>query len=179
MQEIARPYAQAAFEVAKESGNVSQWERMINWLSELVSQPLIQDFLTNPTYDPKAQTQVLIDLSSDKLNAQGQNFLRTLGENHRLLALPSIQNLFQEYMAEAEKRIDATVTSAIQLDKSYEKKLVQSLQRKLNREVECKFNVDPSLLGGLVIRAGDKVINGSLLGKLKQMHQELSNHANS
>src|SRR3989338_3259220 len=118
MKEVAYPYAEAVFEYADENHQIAEWQTMLSWLAELIKQPTIHQLLVNPTYDTTTQSEIVFDFSQNKLNNVGQNFVRILGKNHRLTVLPDIQILFERYVAETNQRINATVTSAIQLNEN-------------------------------------------------------------
>ena len=144
---------------------------MLSWLAELIKQPTIHQLLVNPTYDTTTQSEIVLDFSQNKLNNVGQNFVRILGKNHRLTVLPDIQILFERYVAETNQRINATVTSAIQLNENNQCTITQALKQKFNRDVQCQFKIDPALIGGVMIHIGDKVIDGSLRGRLRNLRQ--------
>ena len=109
----------------------------------------------------------------EKKDAQGQNFIKLLSENHRLLALPQISEIFEHLKAEFEKTIDANVVSASELNAEQQENLKQKLATKLGRQVNINVSVDPTLLGGLVIEAEDMVIDGSVRGKLTKLSETL------
>ena len=113
-------------------------------------------------------------VSGPALDEHGQNFFRTLAENHRLKFLPEISALFDLYKDEAESVVDVTVTSAAPIDAAQQQALSKALERKLKRSVRLHCETDPTLIGGAVLRAGDTVIDGSLLSRLKRIAFELT-----
>jgi F-type H+-transporting ATPase subunit delta len=119
----------------------------------------------------KANT--FVEVCGDKLDAKVQNFIHLLAENDRLLLLPEITELFELYKAEQEKSVDVEVTSAFALNNEQKDKLAKVLSARLSREVRLHATEDSSLIGGVVIRAGDLVIDGSVRGKIAKLAEAL------
>ena len=108
------------------------------------------------------------------LDEHGQNFFRTLAENHRLAYIPEISTLFDRFKDVDERVVDVTVTSAAPIDTAQQQALSKALERKLERTVRLHCATDSALIGGAVLRAGDTVIDGSLLSRLKRIAFELT-----
>jgi len=102
-----------------------------------------------------------------------KHLLHVLGSNNRLLVLMDIAHLFKEYKDNHEKTIDIRVNCAMELSKDQQSKLTKALKERLQRKVALQYELDDSLIGGAIIRAGDIVIDGSLLGKLNRLHANL------
>jgi F-type H+-transporting ATPase subunit delta len=166
---IARPYAKAAFEAARAGKRLAPWSGALAALAAGVSDPAIQTLLGSPRIPRARLTEVFAELVGKELGEPGLNFLRLLAENRRLGLLPEIAQLFAELRAEAERAIEATVTSAVALDDRARAELTRALRKRLAREVTLKCETDPGLIGGAVIRAGDLVIDGSVRGKLERL----------
>lgn len=171
---IARPYAKAAFQEAQGDQHLSAWSETLRAAATAVQDARVHELLGNPSVSGEDLAQFVMGVSGPALDEHGQNFFRTLAENHRLSFLPEISTLFDKYKDEAESVVDVTVTSAAQIDGAQQQALAKALQRKLNRSVRLHCEIDPSLIGGAVLRAGDTVIDGSLLSRLKRIAFELT-----
>ena len=171
---IARPYAVAVFDEAVRGGDLAGWSDMLKTLATEINDTQIQSLITSPRL-PKPQLESLIfAVAGDKLSAQKQNFLRLLIENHRLLLLSEIFVLFEAMRAEAEKVVDVTVTSAFELSEEQKKKIGAALRARMSREIRLSCSVDKALLGGVIIRAGDRVIDGSAKSRLAELTNALA-----
>ncbi len=166
---IARPYALAAFELAKEQDELAKWSTMLEFATLVVTDDQMQDYIGNPTIGQETLSRLVIDICGDQLNAMGQNFLKVLVANQRLAVLPEITLLYNQHRAEAERTIDAEVISAFPLSATQQSALVESLKKRLGREVNLVSKVDENLLGGAIVRAGDLVIDGSVSGQLDKL----------
>ena len=171
---IARPYAKAAFQHARDTNAFAQWSQGLQTLAEIVADPRVHELLGNPSVSGEDLAQFVMGVTGPALDEHGQNFFRTLAENHRLGYLPEISTLFDRYKDEAESVIDVTVTSATPIDAAQQQALSKALERKLKRSVRLHCETDPTLIGGAVLRAGDTVIDGSLLSRLKRIAFELT-----
>ncbi len=170
---LARPYARAAFETAVQDGALKAWSSMLNLLGSLMQETKVSGFLSSPSCSTGEQAQTLIDLSGSELDAKGQNFVLVLAANKRLKLLPEIANIFEALKADHEKTVDVEVISAFALDTAAESKLAAALKQRLQRDVKLNTTVDRSLIGGMVVRAGDLVIDGSVRGKLNKLSESL------
>lgn len=169
---LARPYARAAFSLAREQGRLAQFSRDLSFVSQAVNQPAVQTVLGDPRVSAQTLIDVLLPPDADPVFGQ---FLRVLSESRRLALLPEIAGLFEQLRAEAEKVVKATITSAQALDTVELAKLHDSLKKRFGREVEISTAIDPALIGGAVIDAGDVVIDGSLRTKLERLGAALAN----
>lgn len=170
---VARPYAQAAFELAQEGKALEQWSVMLNLAALVAEDESMQALIGNPNLAKERLVQLFLDVCGDALNATGQNFIRVLGENNRLALLPEIAELFEGLRGEAEGAIEAEVISAYPLNDAQQQQLVEMLKQRLGKAVTLNVKVDESLIGGVVIRAGDLVIDGSAAGKLTRLANAL------
>lgn len=171
---IARPYAKAAFEEAQAKGRLAQWAEGIAVAAEVVRDPRVAGLLGNPEMIPAELAQLIIDVAGEKLGADGRNFVLTLAENRRLASLPEILAFFNEMRDAAEGVADVTVTSAAPLEDAQQRRLSEALARRLKRRIRLHCEIDPKLIGGAVLRAGDLVIDGSLRTRLDRMAYELT-----
>ncbi len=170
---VARPYTKAAFESALEQKSLDQWSEMLVLAAQAVQDGQVAELLRNPALSAAQKAGLVVDVCADKLDEQCQNFIHILAENKRLPVLPEISELFDRLKAEQQKSVDVDVTSAFKLTKEQQTKLAQALGAKLDREVNITSSQDKSLIGGLVIRTADLVIDGSVRGKLKKLAEAL------
>jgi F-type H+-transporting ATPase subunit delta len=171
---IARPYAKAAFQEAKTAGRLTQWSETLRAAATAVSDPRVHELLGNPSVSGEELAQFVMGVIGPALDEHGQNFFRTLAENHRLAYLPEISTLFDAFKDDEERVVDVTVTSAAPIDAAQQQALSKALERKLKRTVRLHCATDSALIGGAVLRAGDTVIDGSLLSRLKRIAFELT-----
>jgi len=171
---IARPYARAAFEEARERQRLAAWSEALRLAAEVVQDPRVVPLLGNPRITPEQLAQLVSDFAGPRIGTEGANFVRTLAANHRLSYLPEISTLFDVLKDEAEGVADVTVTSAAALDEAQRRKLAAALEQRLKRKVRLHCALDPSLIGGAVLRAGDLVIDGSLRTRLDRIAYELT-----
>ncbi len=170
----ARPYAQAAFEEAQKKADLKGWSKVLLSLADAVSYPEIRAITTNPRIT-KAQVERLMEgLLDSQANIQQRNFVRVLVDNQRLLILPEIAAIFESLRAEAEKTVNVVVDSAFELSAAQQEKIAGSLKARMGREIKLTCKVNKELLGGVVIRAGDKVIDGSARTRLGEMANALA-----
>jgi F-type H+-transporting ATPase subunit delta len=170
----ARPYAQAAFDEAQKLNALQAWSEMLLSLAGAINHPEMIAVVTNPRV-AKNQVEGLMEALLDKTASKQQhNFVRILADNQRLLLLPEIAALFEALKAEAEKTVNVVVDSAFELSAAQKDKIVSSLKKSMGREIKLSCNVNKELLGGVVIRAGDKVIDGSARTRLGEMANALA-----
>jgi len=170
----ARPYAKAAFEAAQASDSVQQWSQALQFLTTLVSHEDMVKVLESPQLDAASKAGLMIEIAGDQLSQQQKNFVNLLAENGRLSLINEIAELFEIFKAEAESTIEATVTSAFPLSDAQKQKITQSLKSQLGCDVSLVTETDASLIGGVVIRAGDLVIDGSAHAKLGSLAYALT-----
>lgn len=165
----ARPYAQAAFDEAQKLNALKSWSELLIDLAELVNQTEVHGVITNPKVSRSQVFGLMNALIGASASIQQQNFVHVLSENQRLLVLPEITAIFEALKSEAEKTVNVEVDSAFELSLSQQEKIVGSLKKRMGREIKLTCNVKKDLLGGVIIRAGDKVIDGSARTRLGDM----------
>ena len=170
---LARPYAEAAYQFASEAGELSVWEKALGFLSSVARDPAGEQYLYNPEIDQASKLAFLRDLGGDLLTPKIHNFLALLLENDRIELLPEIQQLFEASLRRAEGQIEVEVSSAVDLNENQIKAVKEALKRRLGRDVILETRVDPQLIGGMIVRAGDLVIDGSVRGQLDQLANTL------
>jgi len=169
---LARPYARAAFSLAREQGRLAQFSQQLAFTAVAVAQPAVSSVLGDPRAAASDLVDVLLPPDADPVFRQ---FLVVLGESRRLPLLPEIAGLFDELRAKEEKVVKATITSAQVLDAAQLATLTESLRKRFGSEVEVSTAVDAALIGGAVIDAGDVVIDGSIRTKLARLGAALAN----
>lgn len=170
----ARPYAKAAFEVAQAESKQAEWLDAIQLLSAVICNEAFASVIDTPTMGAAEKGDILIDICADKLSDKQKNFVKVLAENSRLALMPEIAVLFEALKAEAESTVEATATSAYPLSDAQVKSMTEALKKKLGCDVSLTTEVDASLIGGVVIRAGDLVIDGSTKAKIGSLTQAVS-----
>lgn len=172
---IARPYAQAVFETASDDNKLTEWSEMLGLLETVVTDPQMQAVLTNPKLDTVALSDFVLGVCGESLTETGGNFVEVLADARRLSVIPEINRLFEQLRAEAEGVIEVAVTSAYELAADQQATISEAMTKRLGRKVEITNDVDDSLIGGVVIRAGDSVIDASVKGRLKALATQMTN----
>lgn len=170
----ARPYAQAAFEEAQKLNALAAWSEMLISLADAVAHPEVKAAVSNPRIAKKQLESLMEALAGNAASAQQKNFVRILADNQRLQVLPEISAIFEMLKAEAEKTVNVVVDSAFELSAQQQDKIAGSLKKRMGREIKLTCQVNKDLLGGVVIRAGDKVIDGSARTRLSEMANALA-----
>lgn len=171
---IARPYAKAAFEYAREHNAFARWSELLATASAVVVDSNVEKFLSNPRVLPAQLVELIGGIAGEALDEHGKNFLNTLATNRRLGLLPEIAVMYETLRAEIEQIADVHVTSAVPLDASQRERLAAALKARLRREVRLHESVDASLIGGAVVRSGDLVIDGSLKARLDRLAGDIA-----
>jgi len=171
---IARPYAKAAFEYARDKASFAAWSQGLQTAAEIVADPRVAALIKDPKRSPGDVLELLTGAAGARLDAGMQNFLRVLAENHRLLLLPEIASHYESERAAVERTVDVEVVSAVALDAAQRDKLERALSTRFKRQVRMQNSVDAALLGGALVRAGDLIIDGSLKGRLERLATELA-----
>ena len=165
---VARPYARAAFDYAVEANALDSWHEMLVFAAEVSKDVTIKEYIFGGASVEQA-TDIFLKVCDVQLNSNGQNLIKVMAENERLLVLPQVLVLFSELKAEYEKEITVDVTSAVKLKVAQQKVISAALEKRLARKVKLNCNVDKNVVSGLVIKAGDMVIDGSVKGKLNRL----------
>ncbi|WP_242112633.1 F0F1 ATP synthase subunit delta [Luteimonas aquatica] len=169
---LARPYARAAFSLARDAGKFADWSDALGFAARVAADPQAVSVLGNPKL---TGADAVALLAPDGASETFADFLALLFDNHRLALLPEIAGLYEEQRAEAERIVKARITSASALPAGELDSIKAALRKRFGREVEVETAVDESLIGGAVIDAGDVVIDGSLRGKLSRLQSTLAN----
>lgn len=176
---IARPYARALFDVASEQGALDEWSAALAAAAKVIGNRAAAEYLRDPAIDDGERLAFLESVLCDVpeaaalASAQGRALLMLLIENDRLEVLSEISEAFDQLKAEAENRIKVKLVSACPVDAEIADRIAAKLERRLGRKVELECEVDSALIGGAIIQAEDKVIDGSVRSRLARLTESL------
>ena len=170
---LARPYARAAFELARASDALPAWSQSLAFAAAVAKDSRVASLGNDPRVLASQLVALHLPQSMDDA-APFAKFLAELAEHRRMALLPEVADLFEQYKREAESQLLVKVTSAMALDAAQTEQLKASLKRRFKRDIELETQVDPSLLGGVVIDTGSEVIDGSVRGRLARLSGALT-----
>jgi F-type H+-transporting ATPase subunit delta len=170
---IARPYAEAAFRLAREGNALPVWSEMLRLVSAVVAEPKVATALDNPNLAAGDKQALLLSLCGDRLNGEGRNFVRVLVEADRMALMPQILEMFGTLKDEADGVARARIDSAFELSEAQLATLTAALAKRFGKRIEATVTVDPALIGGARITVGDTVIDGTVQAKLAAMAHQL------
>ena len=165
----ARPYANAVYDTAKESNTLDSWSDALANLAAVVSDDQLSELLDNPGTGKSEKGELVLQILGDSLNQQQQNLVKLMAENGRLKIMPDVVEQFEVERAKAENKIEAEVISAFELTAEQTSELVNTLKNKLGKDITLTTTVDESLIGGVVIKAGDTIIDASMKSELDSL----------
>ena len=172
---LARPYANAAYELAKQGECIDTWRNALQMLVEAATTDEVQALIGSPVVTHVQKAHALNDMLAETGTSEEiRRFVSVLAENQRLDLLADIASQFEARRAEDEKVLDVTITSALPIGDSEKAMFETALRKRFDRDVTITLETDASLLGGAFIRAGDTVVDGSVRGKLAKMQEALS-----
>tara|TARA_B100000470_G_scaffold91402_2_gene70478 strand:- start:3625 stop:4164 length:540 start_codon:yes stop_codon:yes gene_type:complete len=166
---LARPYANAAFDVAKSAGRLEEWSRGLNLLALAGEDPNLKAMIQSPTATTAEKAFKLAELFRDDLLDSVRQFVHVLAENKRLSLLAEITTQFEVRRADEARTLDVEVTTAVPLSDSEQNRFQEILERRFEQQINLTTAVDETIIGGAHIRAGDTVIDGSLRGRLAKL----------
>ena len=170
---IARPYAEAAFELARERNALPAWSQMLRFASTVVGDPRVAAALDNPRLDVAAKESLLLSIGGERFDADARRFVRVLVEAERVALLPQISAMFDALKDDAESTAKATIESAFELSEAQVAELKAALEKRFGRKIEASVTVNPDLIGGACVTVGDAVLDGSVQAKLAAMRAQL------
>jgi F-type H+-transporting ATPase subunit delta len=170
---LARPYASAVFKRAKETASAAKWSENLAFMSAIMANKEMLGLVKNPKVKKDRLTELVLVISKGHVDNDGVNFLKLLLQNNRLELLPDIAKQFEEFKAEAEGYVDVDVLTAFAFTKEEQQKFATTLEKTLSKKVHMNVAVDKSLIGGVLVRAGDRVIDGSVKGQLQNLRKAL------
>lgn len=171
---VARPYAQAIFKRAQETGRLAEWSGELQFAAAIALDPTMADTIDSNRLTKAELAERFIGIGAEQLSEEARNLVRLLAENRRLSLLPEIAAVYEVLKAEAESTVEAEMVSAYPLDDAQRDRIAEALKARLGRKVSLSATVDESLIGGAIIRAGDLVIDGSVRGKLGRLATALN-----
>jgi F-type H+-transporting ATPase subunit delta len=171
---LARPYAKAAFELAQAGNDLAGWDDMLTLAGVISSEESVAGLLESPQVGATRVVKLLVEIGGERFNEKFRDFISVLGSNGRLPLLPEITVLYRRRRQKAENRLYVRVVSAVPLEEDQSSRMRDALARRFESDIELESEIDPGVLGGAVIYAGDQVIDGSLLGRLRRLEQNLS-----
>ncbi|MBY7733024.1 MULTISPECIES: F0F1 ATP synthase subunit delta [Vibrio] len=169
---IARPYAKAAFDFAVDKGELDQWGQMLTFAAEVAQNDDVHNLLSSSMTAEKL-AEVFIVICGEQFDEFGQNLIKVMAENGRLMAFPDVCKQFLLLKQEHEKEIDVEVTSAVELSEEQRSSIISKLELRLARKVQLNCSIDETLLSGVIIRAGDLVIDNSARSRLDRLSDAL------
>ena len=171
---MARPYANAVFDLAKQAGELDRWSHMLAILASASVEPAVKALIDSPSATNERKAYQLIELVRDEVHQNASRFVQVLSSNKRLSLLPEISSQFEARKAEAERTLDVEITSAVDLTSEQLERFARALELRFEQDIHVTTTIDDALIGGAVIRAGDTVIDGSIRGKLDKLAESLS-----
>ncbi|WP_409309372.1 F0F1 ATP synthase subunit delta [Pectobacterium sp. B1J-3] len=165
---VARPYAKAAFDFAVENQAIDRWQTMLAFTAEVTCNDQMAELLSGAVA-PNELAKTFIAVCGDQLDEAGQNLIRVMAENGRLLVLPEVLEQFIQLRAAQESTVDVEVVSASTLSEQQLSKIATAMEQRLSRKVKLNCKIDKSVMAGVIIRAGDMVIDGSIRGRLDRL----------
>lgn len=170
----ARPYANAIYQHATQVAKHADWSDALALMAAVVVDADMAGRLSNPALGKMQKGELLLAVIGDKLDQHQKNLVMLMAENNRLTLMPTVAELYEEYRADAEGQIDAVVTSAFPLTEAQQAGIATALKNKTGRNVTITATTDASLLGGVIIKAGDTIIDGSMKARLAALASTLS-----
>ena len=171
---LARPYAKAAFELASGDDNLAGWDEMLTAVALIAADEGMANWLQSPHSTVDKAVEIIVEAMGGDVNPRFQGYLGVLADNDRLSLCSEISRMFAHLRADAEKRLNVRVVSATALQEADAERIRSALAKRFDREITLSNEIDTDVLGGATIYAGDQVIDGSLLGRLKRLEASLS-----
>ncbi|MCP5169447.1 MAG: F0F1 ATP synthase subunit delta [Hahellaceae bacterium] len=170
---VARPYAKAAFEAAQSQNKLADWSAMLSFCAAVAADEKIKVVLDNPGLTSTQKADAFVLVCGDKLSEDARRFVQVLAENKRLSVVAEISRLFEQLKSQLERSVDVAVESAFELTAEQQDKLAQALSKKLERQVNVSATTNKALLGGVIIRTEDLIIDASVRGKLAKLAESM------
>ncbi|UYM18402.1 F0F1 ATP synthase subunit delta [Endozoicomonas euniceicola] len=165
----ARPYAKAAFQLARELGQLDEWSRMLTLCASVSRHEAVDRMLNDPSTNGDMKAEAFIQLCEGSLTVEVENYIRILTNKKRISLLPHIDALFEQMKSQDQSYQDVIVTSAFPLTESQEEKIAKKVKQRLGQSVRMQIQIDSELVGGVIVKAGDLVIDGSVRARLSKL----------
>jgi F-type H+-transporting ATPase subunit delta len=177
---LARPYAKAAFELARDEKSLARWDDMLRLVSSIVEDASMAKLLESPDVSGNQAVTIITEIAGDEtegdaVDSRFRDFLSVLAANDRLPLVPQITAIYRDLREEAEKRLSVKVVSAVALDENQAARMREALARRFDCEIVLENEIDADVIGGAVVYAGDQVIDDSLRGRLQKLSNSLAN----
>ena len=170
---IARPYARAVFELAQAQKAFSEWSTLLGFMAAVAQDATVERLLVDPKLPIDKRIECLLALCKDQINKKikksSESFVRLLADNQRLYIIPDVAKQYEQYRAAAESTIEATIVAPQAVSKDQQKSIAGALEKRLGKKVALETEIDETIIGGAVIKAGDLVIDGSIKGQLGKL----------
>jgi F-type H+-transporting ATPase subunit delta len=166
---LARPYAKAIFELARDAGEYSQWSDQLELLAMIAQDAAMIEVINNPEVSEQQLAELIIDVGGDQLSEQGRNLVKLLAHNDRLMVVADINQQFLVLRDNAEQVIEAQLITAAEVDDAQKQNIETALSNRLGKKIKLEASVDESLIGGAIVRAGDWVVDGSVKAQLQDL----------
>jgi F-type H+-transporting ATPase subunit delta len=177
MEEIAQVYSRALFQSAMEHGDLDEIQQQLGiWSDELGTNKNLQTFFFSPRFSPTEKKEAIRRIIEGG-NERFVNFLELLAERHRLPATFRIRRAFDELWRAEHKMLPVEVTSAVELDEGLVRSIGERIEERTGRRIELTSRVDPDIIGGLVLRVGNKVLDASVHGRLERLRKQIARAA--
>ncbi len=168
---VARPYAKAVFELAKQENRVEAWAEVLSFYAQVIEDKATRSFLSHPKCVASVALDFLVGLTPGGENASVKNFFRVLLQFDRLSLLPEIAAQFHQLRLREEKTLAVKLIAAKQLSEHFLSSFQDALQRKYNQRIQLTSEIRESLIGGAIIEIGDSVVDGSIRGRLSRLSE--------
>lgn len=165
----ARPYANAVYDLASEANALDSWSDALSNLAAVVADQQVARMLNSPDLGKEEKGKMVLQIIGDKLDDKQQNLVRLMAENGRLGLMADVRDQFEVARAKAENKIEAEVVSAFELTAEQTEQLASTLKNKLGCDITLTTSVDPSLIGGVIVKAGDTIIDASMKSQLDSL----------
>ena len=166
---IARPYAEAAFALAKQHGELAKWSEMLSLMVSVYDDPEFQSAIGAPSVTNDDVERLMLAICGERIDGNARNFIQLLVENGRLSVIGEVQRLYEQLKSEDEGVVDAHIASAYPLEDQQLEKIVALLAKRYDKKIDPTVDVDADLIGGIKVQVGDKVWDASVRGRLQEM----------
>ncbi len=166
---LARPYAKAIFELARDAGEYAQWSDQLELLATIAQDAAMIEVIHNPEVSEQQLAELIIEVGGDQLSEQGRNLIKLLAHNDRLTAVADINQQFLVLRDNAEQVIEAQLITASEVDEVQKQNIETALSSRLGKKIKLEASIDETLIGGAIVRAGDWVVDGSVKAQLQDL----------
>ena len=170
---VARPYAEAAFSLAKEQNALAKWAEVLRLAAAVVRDPRVAEALDNPRLGAPEKESLLLSIAGDRLDEDARNYLRVLVQTDRIGLMPEIAEVFETLKDRDEGTAKAEIESAFELTDAQLAEIRSALERRFGKRIDATVRVNAALIGGARVTVGDTVLDASVQAKLAAMATEL------